>query len=125
MPRSVGLLPAREVMGILIDDVEAEAAAIGVDVELVVVVTAEELSGVECQADGEAQIADSCADGRLVVGLHLRIEMVSVARALGLYLLTREVMSRQQGPLRWRTNDERRVDVALAIAGGEVVVDAL
>ena len=51
--------------------------------------------------------------------------MVSVARALGLNLLTREVMSRQQGPLRWRTHNERRVDVAFLIAGGEVVVDAL
>ena len=40
-PPSFGILPSREVVGILVDDVEAEATAIGVDVQLVVIVFAQ------------------------------------------------------------------------------------
>ena len=40
-PQTLSLLPSREVVGILVDDVEAETTAIGIDIQLVVVVFAQ------------------------------------------------------------------------------------
>jgi len=65
------VLPSGEVMGILVNDIESESLAIGVDVELVVIVASEELSGVEGEVEGDAHVAHSHAEGLFVVGLEL------------------------------------------------------
>ena len=118
-------MPSGKVVRILVDDVEAEATAVAVEVQLVVAVLAHQLGRIECRTEREAQIADTQAERRLVGSLHFRVEMQTVIDALGLNLRPRHVEPCRDSPLRRRTGDEGRIDVALAVSHTQYAVHTM
>ena len=80
------VVPAGEVLGILIDDIEAKAAAIAVEVQFEVAILAHQLGRIERRAEREAKVADTYAECRLSVGFHLRLEVLTVVNTFSLNL---------------------------------------
>ena len=80
------VVPALEVLGILIDDVEAEAPPVAVEVQLVVAIFTQQLGGVERCTERQAEVADTQAERSLPVGIHLSIEMFALIYPLCLDL---------------------------------------
>ena len=57
------VVPPREVVGVMVDDVPTEALAVGVDVQLIVFVFSHQFGGIECHAERKIQITDGYAEG--------------------------------------------------------------
>ena len=106
------VVPALEVLGILIGDVEAEAVTIAVEIQLVIMVLAHQFGGIERCAERKAEVADAHGERRLAVGFHLCLEVLAIVQSLGFYLSPRYIHSRRDGPLRVWPHEICRVDVA-------------
>ena len=109
------VVPTLEVLGILIDDVETEAPTVAVEIQFEVAVLAHQLGRVERRAERKAKIADAQAERGLTVGFHLGLEVLAVFGALGLDFRPRHIHARRDGPLRSRSRDISRINVALTI----------
>ena len=132
---AVLVVVAREVLGVLIDNVETEPAPIAVEVQLIVADCARRLGGVQRRTQRQAEVADAQAERRLPVGLHLRHVVLAVSRRAGRHgravdafgpdLCSRHVQPGPDGPSGLRPHDVRRVDVALAVSLGQLAVKTL
>lgn len=93
------VVPALEVLGVLIGDVEAEAVAIAVEIQLVIMVLAHQLGRIERRAERKTEVADAHGERRLAVGLHLCLEVLAVVQSLGFYLRARHIHPRRDSLL--------------------------
>ena len=126
------VVPAREVLGILIDDIKAEASAVAVEIQLVVTVLAHQLGRIERRTERKAEVADSHAERRLPVGFQLRVEVLGLPQplrrrgeSLSLNLCSRHIHPRPDRPLRCRPCDVGCVDIALTIVQCQDAVSTL
>ena len=119
------VVPTLEVLGILIDDVEAEAPSIAVEVQFEVAVLAHQLGRIKRRAERKAKVADTQADCRLPVGFHLGLEVLAVFGALGLDFRPRHIHSRRDSPFRRRPCDIGGVYVALTIVQRQNAISAM
>ena len=117
-------MPSREVVGVLIDEVESEALSVRVQVELKVAVFAHHLGGVEREVERQSQITHSDTDGALVVGSHLRREVKPVLKTFSLDLGSRHVEPSLEYPLGVRPDEVGGVNVAFPVALRQHAVDA-
>ena len=109
------VVPSLEVLGILIDDIEAKAPTVAVEIQFEVAVLAHQLGRVERRAERKAKVADAQAERGLPVGFHLGLEVLAVFSALGLDFRPRHIHARRDGPLGGWSRDISRVNVALTI----------
>ena len=83
--------PALEVLGVLVGYLASPAVAVLGEVELEVVVLASEFCGVEGETHAHAGIVDADAEGGLVVGIDLGLEVHPLVDALITYAGSGEV----------------------------------
>ena len=117
------IVPPREVMRILVDKVPPETVTVRVDVQFIVLVLPQQLGRIQRHVKREAQIRNTHAQRRFIVGCHLRLEKLSVLQPLRFNLRPRHVQSGLDGPLRPRARDKRRVDIPLAVVLGQHTVE--
>lgn len=122
---ALGLIPAGEVLGVLIGQFGAPAVAIGAEVELVIAVASHELGRVEGEAEADAQIVDRGAERGLAVGTHHLCEAGALLHAVDFNPGARDVQASGHGPFGGGAHDVERVDVGPAIALREDAVGIL
>ena len=121
----VRLVPAREVVGILINDFEAPSVAVGAEIHLEVVVLAQHLGRVQGEVERDAPIVDADRERRFVVGSRVRAKRITVVLSLNLHSRPRHIEAPRQGPMGLGTRDIHRVDVGAAVANGQQAVGVL
>jgi len=129
------VVPACEVLGILINDIKAKAPAITVEIQLEVTVLAHQFGRIERRTERKAEVADTHTERRFPIGFHLCLEMMpTVGRTkrrsrlidtFGLNLRSRHIHSRRNSPFRCRPRNISRVDIALTISQCQQAVNAL
>ena len=124
-PHPLVVVPPREIVGFLIDDVPAEALAVGVDVQFVVVVTSHQFGRIQRQAERNAQITQTETERRLAVGIHFRGEVLPTVIALGHNIRSGKVEPCLGSPLRLWPNDISGINVTFVVFFSQYIVEAL
>ena len=116
---------ARQRLRCLIDDVDAIAVCIGIQVQFVVLVSATHAGRIEGQARCDAAVVGSYADRSLVVGAQPASPYGTFNAPVDVEVGAREIATQlQREPFAW-TSDVGSVVVTTEIAGRYQAVDAL
>ena len=110
-------LMTTECLGREIDHIKAIAVAIGIEVELKVLILASQLGWVYSQTKPQATISHSHGEGSTAVGHHLGMRFRSIRLRRSFQIGSRKIASQFDGPSGMRTGDVGSIILYLVIIG--------
>ena len=110
-------LMTMECLGREIDHIKAIAVAIGIEVELKVLILASQLGWVYSQTKPQATISHSHGEGSTAVGHHLGMGFRSIRLRRSFQIGSRKIASQFDGPSGMRTGDVGSIILYLVIIG--------
>ena len=110
-------LMTMECLGREIDYVEAIAVAIGIEIELVVLIFTDQLGWVHSQAKSQSPVSHCHREGSTAVGHHLGMGFRSIRLRRSFQIGSRKIASQFDGPSGMRTGDVGSIILYLVIIG--------